>query len=347
MPSFRRAFGAALLVTLTLLCRVAGAQEADPSALGERLEQGVESQSPAGNEELAASVEDLQRQIEALGDQIQISDDVIGVYGLRISIMANLIAAFVGILTVLIAAGGFATWFVRERAVTAAVAKAEAAIQGLVDDRVNFIHNYTTALTLTRQAYTYFDHYKSSFRAVVRGDWPSDERDVRDWAVAAAFARHLAKDGLDKLAKIAGLESPYPEYDARKLRAHLLNDWTYFRMIELLCIRHVTGSIGQKDRHGLLERASECIVVAKSPDLDTDFPWWQLYDSAAKAMILVGGGDHADLGRTLAREAPDQPTKFHKKITPEGRQMLNNAAKLAPGSGAAPETIPSAARDDG
>ncbi|RMA41800.1 hypothetical protein D9R08_13150 [Rhodophyticola porphyridii] len=271
--------------------------------------------SPKESEVLGiGNARDVVQDIEQL-----IDDRIDERLGLWFGVNANLLAFFVAIIAFLSAISGLIFWFIKDRATTAAVAKAEQASISITKATVSAFAKFSRARLLGRIAYTYWDFYKEEFRKVARGDELEEAKDLIPLTQAAGISWHLAHDALREIeilrTDVDAIRSIGEEYKVVFLRNQIMCSVVYFGCVELLCLRLLNGTFDEERRERLLDQALRCLEYAKKDQKH----WVELHDSAARTLVMLGGEDFRARGMKVARDICDgkKPTPQHVEVSSE------------------------------
>jgi hypothetical protein len=99
-----------------------------------------------------------------------------------------------------------------------------------------------------------------------------------------------------------------PEVEAERKRhpraliayVKLKNHWVYHRTAELICMQREGSTVSQEMTDALIDCADECVRLARDPRVGV--LWYQLYETAAFAMLRFGNEASQERGRKLIRQ---------------------------------------------
>ena len=164
--------------------------------------------------------------------------------------------------------------------------------------RARYEGDLRLAETYSQQAYTWFEHYEPEYQKVVRNT-PIESQQLVILARETGLAQRLADRGL-KICEVTSIKNHKHDNDAWVMSFRLTNLRIYNRTAELVCQRALGEQISAAKISEVLSWADDALSLALEEPA-REFLWYEMYQTAAFALVLLGNQQTSDYGRTVLR----------------------------------------------
>lgn len=210
---------------------------------------------------------------------------------------AGEIGIFLAILGIIIPVSGFITKNLIERII---VSRAEKRVNDTIENQMKIVKDLTIAQMHLSLSYTYYQHYADDFEAILYHNLKMTKSALGRITSDATIAKDFASRGLTPLIE---LKARFPEIATDKrwveLQAQLINLQLYNYTAELIGKQNSGNVVDNESRLTLQSYWEECIVLANSNLIRQQNLWYEMYDSAALAMINFGDAQSQARGKKL------------------------------------------------
>lgn len=246
---------------------------------------------------------------------------------LYFSAAANLLALFLGIITVLSAFGGIATWYIKGRLITQATKAADKRVNELIEQKLEFARNYSAVNILHQVGFNLWEYDKDEFRDIVKNNGDKI-KDIKLIARSSGRAHHAMTKAMTLASTLStqisnntdAASGILDKENLKHLQDKVHANNLYVGMVSIICRKNLGDTVPTEEIKDAIEKAHE--VIRRSTNNHTY--WFELQDTAAWVLVNFGGAESIETAQNIIKEIKDgnKPSKSHESPSDARKEIF-------------------------